>query len=116
MDLIVDLTKTIIFGVVALAGFLCLLVVVISLLPLGNPLRVLLSSLTMRVGATLLAGVVAIPIEPIPGLDLLYDIGVPAVLLYYWFTFFPEAARILKSGFGSSAQQAPGSRDLILDG
>ena len=37
--------------------------------------------------ATLAAGAVAIPLEPIPGIDLLYDIGVPIVLVWYWFTF-----------------------------
>jgi hypothetical protein len=45
-----------------------------------------------RVGAPFAAGALAIPIEPIPGLDTLYDIGVPIALLWYWFTFFKGAA------------------------
>jgi hypothetical protein len=49
--------------------------------------------LSYRVGATLAAGVVAIPIEPLPGLDVLYDIGVPILLIWYWFTFFRDATR-----------------------
>jgi hypothetical protein len=110
MDIILEVIKTIVFGIVGLVAFLCVLAVVISLLPAGNPLRVLLSALSMRVGATVVAGVVAIPIEPIPGLDLLYDIGVPALLLYYWFTFFPQAARILS---GSSPPPPSGPNNLI---
>ncbi|MDQ6701714.1 MAG: hypothetical protein M3Z96_00670 [Pseudomonadota bacterium] len=38
--------------------------------------------MSYRVGATFAAGVVAIPIEPIPGLDVLYDIGVPILLIW----------------------------------
>jgi len=34
------------------------------------------------VGATVAAGALAIPVEPIPGLDALYDIGVPIALLW----------------------------------
>ena len=44
-----------------------------------------------RVGATLAAGVVAVPVEPIPGLDVLYD--VPILLIWYWFTVFRDAIR-----------------------
>jgi hypothetical protein len=47
-----------------------------------------MTALSYRVGATLMAGVVAIPIEPLPGLDVLYDIGVPILLTWYWFSFF----------------------------
>jgi hypothetical protein len=52
-----------------------------------------MTALSYRVGATLMAGVVAIPIEPLPGLDVLYDIGVPILLTWYWFTFFRDATR-----------------------
>lgn len=95
MEMILEVIKTLIFGVVVLVGVLALLLVVISLLPAGNPLRALLSSLSMRVGVTLLAGMIAIPVEVIPGIDLLYDVGVPVFLLIYWLKFFPDAAAIL---------------------
>ncbi len=36
-------------------------------------------------------GIVAVPIEPIPGLDVLYDIGAPIFLIYYWVTFVRDA-------------------------
>lgn len=45
------------------------LIIVVSRLPDENPLKRLLNALTYRVGVTLLAGVVAVPVEPIPGLD-----------------------------------------------
>ncbi|MGH9551487.1 MAG: hypothetical protein ACRD3W_19025, partial [Terriglobales bacterium] len=69
------------------------LVVVVSRLPDDNPLKRILTALSHRLGATLAAGAVAIPVEPIPGLDVLYDIGVPIALVWYWFTFFRDVVR-----------------------
>jgi hypothetical protein len=37
--------------------------------------------LSYRIGATLAAGMIAIPVEPIPALDVLYDIAIPIALL-----------------------------------
>src|SRR4249920_1864416 len=65
--------------------------VVISKMPDTNPLKRILTALSYRLGATLAAGALAIPLEPIPGIDVLYDIGVPIVLIWYWFTFFKNA-------------------------
>ena len=62
-------------------------------LPPGNPLKRTLTALALRLGASLGAGLLAIPIEPIPGLDLLYDLGAPAALLYFWYTFFRNRTR-----------------------
>ena len=41
----------------------------------------------------LAAGAIAIPLEPIPGIDLAYDVAVPIALIWYWFTFFRDARR-----------------------
>jgi len=38
-------------------------------------------------------GAIAVPVEPIPGLDILYDLGVPIALMWYWFTFFRDVLR-----------------------
>ena len=85
---------------IAVMFALCIvLLVVISKMPDDNPLKRLLTALSYRIGATLAAGAVAIPIEPIPGLDVFYDIGVPIALIWYWFTFFRDA---LRSSGGSS--------------
>jgi hypothetical protein len=57
---------------IAVMFALCIvLVVVISKLPDDNPLKRVLTALSYRLGATLAAGAVAIPLEPIPGLDAL---------------------------------------------
>lgn len=53
-----------------------------------------LTALSYRLGATLAAGAVAIPLEPIPGIDVLYDVGVPIALIWYWYTFFKVARRM----------------------
>jgi hypothetical protein len=89
MDIIRDL---LIFIAVMFA--LCIvLILVISKMPEDNPLKRLLTDFTYRMGATLVAGAVAIPVEPIPGLDVLYDLAVPVALIWYWFTFFRDTLR-----------------------
>jgi len=103
-----------IFVVVMFA--LCLvLIVVISKMPDDNPLKRILTAFSYRVGATLAAGAVAVPIEPIPGLDVLYDIAVPIALIWYWFTFFRDALR--SSGGGPAAARTSSSQTRIgVDG
>jgi hypothetical protein len=64
-------------------------------LPDTNPLKRILTALCYRLGATLAAGAVAIPIEPIPGIDVVYDIGVPIALIWYWWTFFRDARHMM---------------------
>ena len=69
------------------------LIVVVSMLPDDNPLKRILTTLSYRIGATLAAGMIAVPVEPIPGLDVLYDIAIPIALIWYWSTFFRDAIR-----------------------
>ena len=53
---------------IAVMFALCIvLLVVISKMPDDNPLKRLLTALSYRIGATLAAGAVAIPIEPNSG-------------------------------------------------
>jgi hypothetical protein len=94
---IADIIRDLLIFVVALLALLVALTVIISKMPDDNPLKRILSALCYRVGATAAAGMIAIPVEPIPGLDVLYDIGVPIALLWYWFTFFREAVRAAPS-------------------
>jgi hypothetical protein len=68
-------------------ALLIVLLIVVALLPRDNPLRQLLGELCRHLAVTLVAGAVAIPIEPIPGLDVAYDTVVPLALLYYWGRF-----------------------------
>jgi hypothetical protein len=90
---IAEIIRDLLIFVVAMTALLIVLIVVVSKLPDTNPLKRLLTALSYRVGATLAAGAVAIPLEPIPGIDTLYDIGVPIALIWYWFTFFRDAYR-----------------------
>src|SRR5215467_14438943 len=96
MDLfssIAEIIRDLLIFVVAMTALLIVLIVVVSKLPNENPLKRVLTALCYRVGATAAAGLVAIPVEPIPGLDALYDIAVPLALIWYWFTFFRDAMR-----------------------
>lgn len=88
LSALADIIRYLLIFIGAMAVLLVLLVFVISRLPNDNPLKRVLTLLSYRIGATLAAGVVAVPIEPIPGLDVAYDIGVPLLLLLYWISFF----------------------------
>jgi hypothetical protein len=109
MDTIMSLVHGILIAVGALVVVLGVLLLVIWLLPRGNRVRLLMSALAMRVGATALAGLVAVPIEPIAGLDVLYDVGAPLLLLIYWLRLVPQAASILRA-LPDSKTGAPGRR------
>jgi hypothetical protein len=91
---VAEIIRDLLIFVVVMAALLIALVVVVSKMPDSNPLKRLLTALSYRLGATLAAGAVAIPLEPIPGIDALYDFGVPIALIWYWFTFFRDARRM----------------------
>ncbi len=93
MQSIAEIVRDLLIFIVAMFALLIALIVVVSRLPNDNPLKRIFLALTYRVGATLGAGVVALPVEPIPGLDTLYDVAVPIGLLYYWGTFFLQVYR-----------------------
>ena len=80
--------------IVAMSAILAALLVIISRMPDDNPLKRIMVALSYRVGATAAAGMLVIPATPIPGLDAVYDIGVPIALIWYWFTFLRDAWRL----------------------
>jgi hypothetical protein len=90
---VAEIIRDLLIFVVVMTALLIVLLVVVSKLPDSNPLKRLLTALSYRVGATVAAGAVAIPIEPIPGIDALYNVGVPIALIWYWYTFFRDAYR-----------------------
>src|SRR6516165_452830 len=90
---IVELIRDLLIFIAVMFALCIVLLVVVSRMPDDNPLKRLLNALSHRVGATLAAGMIAIPVEPIPGLDALYDIAVPIALIWYWFTFLRDALR-----------------------
>jgi hypothetical protein len=91
LSTIAEVIRDLLIFIGVMAALLIALVVVVSKMPNTNPLKRILTALCYRLAATLAAGVVAIPLEPIPGIDVLYDIGVPIILIWYWFTFFRDA-------------------------
>ena len=91
LSTIAEIIRDLLIFVGVIAALLITLVVVVSRMPDTNPLKRVLTALCYRLGATLAAGAIAIPVEPIPGIDLLYDVGVPIALLWYWYTFFRDA-------------------------
>ena len=108
MDLfssIAEIIRDLLIFVVAMTALLIVLIVVVSKLPNENPLKRVLTALSYRVGATAAAGAMAIPVEPIPGLDALYDVAVPVALIWYWFTFSRDARRTMR-GVTPSARPA----------
>ena len=95
LSTIAEVIRDLLIFVGVIAALLVALVVVVSKMPNTNPLKRVLTALCYRLGATLAAGALAIPLEPIPGVDLLYDIGVPILLIWYWITFFRDARGLM---------------------
>src|SRR5512140_994644 len=91
--MLMEIVRDFLVFIAVMFAMCMVLIIVVSNLPDQNPLKRILTALSYRVGATLLAGAVAVPIEPIPGLDVLYDLAVPIALSWYWFTFFRDALR-----------------------
>ncbi len=111
LSAITEIFRDLLIFVAVMTALLIALVVVVSKLPNDNPLKRVLTALSYRVGATAAAGAIAIPIEPIPGLDTLYDVGVPILLLLYWFSFFRNAGRMM-----SEPPSGPGRRQIGHEG
>jgi hypothetical protein len=88
LSTIAEIIRDLLIFIAVIAALLIALVVIVSKMPDANPLKRVLTALSYRLGATLAAGALAVPLEPIPGIDVLYDIGVPLLLIWYWFTFF----------------------------
>jgi hypothetical protein len=109
LSTIAEIIRDLLIFVGVIAALLVALVVVVSKLPDTNPLKRVLTALCYRLGATLAAGAVAIPLEPIPGIDVLYDIGVPIALIWYWWTFFRDAHRM-------TSNQPPSDRRQVTYG
>ncbi len=94
LSTVAEIIRNLLIFVGVISALLIALIVVVSKLPDTNPLKRFLTALCYRLGATL-AGAIAIPLEPIPGIDLAYDVAVPIALIWYWFTFFRGAYRTM---------------------
>jgi hypothetical protein len=105
---VAEIVRDLLIFVAVMTALLIAFVVIVSRLPDQNPLKRVLSALSYRLGATIAAGAVAIPLEPIPGVDMLYDFGVPIALIWYWYTFFRDARRL-------STNPPPGQGQVTQD-
>jgi hypothetical protein len=94
LSTIAEIARDLLIFIGVIAALLVALVIVVSTLPDSNPLKRVLTALCYRLGATLAAGAVAVPLEPIPVIDVLYDVWVPIALIWYWWTFFRDAGRM----------------------
>ena len=106
---IAEIVRDLLIFIAVMTALLIGFVVIVSRLPDQNPLKRVLSALSYRLGATIAAGAVAIPLEPIPGVDMLYDFGVPVALIWYWYTFFRDARRLAVS------PQPPGQAQITQE-
>lgn len=112
LSFIGQIIRDLLIFVGACFALLVILLIVVSRLSPQNPLRQLLGELCRHVAVTLAAGLVAIPIEPIPGVDVAYDTLVPLALLYYWIKFIWRAIGPLKHLLGHRALPPPTTREL----
>ena len=105
LSTIAEIIRDLLIFIGVIAALLIALLVVVSKMPNTNPLKRILTALCYRLAATLAAGAVAIPLEPIPGIDAIYDIGVPLALIWYWFTFFRDARRATSDRYPPDQKQ-----------
>jgi uncharacterized protein YggT (Ycf19 family) len=107
MSSVAEIVRDLLIFIAVMTALLIAFVVIVSRMPEQNPLKRVLSALSYRLGATIAAGAVAIPLEPIPGIDMLYDFGVPIALIWYWYTFFRDARSL-----ATNARPAPGQAQV----
>ena len=102
LSTVAEIIRDLLIFIAVIAALLIALVVIVSKMPDTNPLKRVLTALSYRLGATLAAGALAVPLEPIPGVDVLYDVGIPLLLIWYWFTFFKDSFKSSASRPGPS--------------
>ncbi len=86
--------KVLVLCVAGLIALLVLLLVLVNYLP-KSPLRDIIGALTMRIGATAAVAVIAIPVQPIVGIDGIYDIASSVFLLCYWLLLIKDIRKAL---------------------
>jgi hypothetical protein len=98
MDTLADIIKYLLIFVGAMSALLIVLLVVISKLPAGNPLRLTLAALMHRVAATWGLALIDIPATALQPIGDVWDVGTLIFLAYYWYTFFrDDAGRALRT-------------------
>lgn len=83
--------EVLVVSVAALVALTLVLLVIVAHLP-GSPLKEILAALARRIGATAVISLLAAPLQPIPGVDVLYDAAGVVFLGIYWFGIFKAIA------------------------
>jgi len=100
MDTVAEIIKYLLIFIGVMSMLFIALLVIISRLPVGNPLRLTLAALARRVAATWGLALIDIPAMAMQPLGDVWDIGSLIFLAYYWYTFFRDdggrALRTLK--------------------
>jgi hypothetical protein len=110
MDTLAEIIKYLLIFIGVMAVLLVVLLVVISRMPAGNPLRVTLAALARRVAATWGLALIDIPATAMQPLGDVWDIGSLIFLAYYWYTFFrDDAGRAIRT-LKDVARTTPRSR------
>jgi hypothetical protein len=114
MESAVELIRDLLIFIVAMIALLIAFIVIVAKMPDNNAFKRILSALCYRVGATVVAGVLALPIEPIPGVDVIYDLGAILALVWYWFTFFRDTCKPAFHSTRSLPSRPPPPPDLFV--
>jgi len=93
LETVAEIFRDLLIFVGAMFVLFIVLIVVVSKLKDDNPLKRVLSALSYRAAATLAVSAVALPVEFVPGVDVLYDIAAPIGLAWFWYTFFRDLYR-----------------------
>lgn len=113
LSFVFEVIRDLLAFVAVMTALLVVLVIAVFRMPDTNPLKRVFTAiafkLAARLGVTAAAGVLAVPIEPIPGIDVAYDLAVPVLLAWYWFTLFRELFRggVFRGGSGAAGTGAP---------
>jgi hypothetical protein len=119
-----------VFLIVFLSALFVVLVIAAARMPADNPLRRILHAVSVRIAAFLGVSAIAIPVQEIPGVDIVVDFGAFMLLGYFCVTLIRDVIAIAKEARTPSAalprveiqartltDEAPRlSRDLQLSG
>ena len=86
--------KILVLCLAGLIALLAILIVLVNYLP-RSPLRDVLGAVTKRIGATVMVSIIAIPVQPVLGIDGIYDLASTAFLLCYWFLLIRDIRKAL---------------------
>jgi hypothetical protein len=87
--------EVLVISAAALVALTLVLIVIVAHLP-GSPLKEILAALARRIAATAVISLLAVPLEPIPGVDALYDAAGVVLLAIYWLSIFKAIAAAFK--------------------